>query len=150
MKKVLAVLLALVMILPVMVACKKDEKAAANDVEMKFMSVEDLKEKLGDKEYTILDVRQKENRDKGYIEGSIHADMDVVVNGNDTAKGLEIIKKAIEGVDNNIVLVCNSGKRYAQVATNALKEAGYDMTKVTTLEGGMKAWDEKFPNETVK
>jgi len=46
------------------------------------------------------------------------------------------------------ILVCYSGKRYAQAATNALSAIGYDMSKVYTLEGGFTNWSETLPELT--
>ena len=50
------------------------------------------------------------------------------------------------GVDNNLVLICYSGKTYAQATTNVLSALGYDMSKIYTLEGGFNAWSETYPD----
>ena len=39
-----------------------------------------------------------------------------------------------------LVLICYSGKTYAQAGTNVLSVIGANMDNVLTLEGGMKAW----------
>ena len=67
----------------------------------------------------------------------------------DFAAGVATMELAIKELDKNIVLVCYSGKRYAQAATNVLSALGYDMTKVYTLEGGFTAWSETYP-ETIE
>ena len=38
------------------------------------------------------------------------------------------------------MLICYSGKTYAQAGTNVLSAIGANMDNVFTLEGGMKAW----------
>lgn len=38
------------------------------------------------------------------------------------------------------MLICYSGKTYAQAGTNVLSVIGANMDNVLTLEGGMKAW----------
>lgn len=53
---------------------------------------------------------------------------------------------ATEGVDDTLVLVCYSGKKYAQATTNTLSKLGYDMSKVYTLEGGFNGWVETYPD----
>ena len=44
------------------------------------------------------------------------------------------------GADKKLVLICYSGKTYAQAGTNVLSAIGANMDNVFTLEGGMKAW----------
>ena len=56
--------------------------------------------------------------------------------------------EATKDLDKKIILVCYSGKRYAQAATNALSAIGYDMTKVYTLEGGFTNWSATYPELT--
>lgn len=113
------------------------------DVEMKQEAVDTAKGEVGQSDVVFVDCRKADDFKAGHIEGAINADMDKAKDG-DTTDGLVNISKAIQ--DNNLsdqklVLVCYSGKRYAQAATNSLSALGYDMSKVVTLEGGMKAWD---------
>ena len=82
----------------------------------------------------------------GWWQGAISADMDAAKDG-DNASGIANMKAAMQdatatdnGGDKKIVLVCYSGNRYAQAATNILGALGANMDNVTTLEGGMKAW----------
>ena len=70
--------------------------------------------------------------------------MDAAKNG-DFAAGVATMQVATRGLDKNLILVCYSGKRYAQATTNVLSALGYDMTKVYTLEGGFTAWSETYP-----
>ena len=118
--------------------------APAEDVAMQYMTVEELHNVLGDENYTILDVRMSADYNTTCIPGAISADMDAAKNG-DFAAGVATMQVATRGLDENLILVCYSGKRYAQAATNVLSALGYDMTKVYTLEGGFTAWSEAYP-----
>ena len=120
--------------------------APAEDVAMQYMTVEELHNVLGDENYTILDVRMSADYNTTCIPGAISADMDAAKNG-DFAAGVATMQVATRGLDENLVLVCYSGKRYAQAATNVLSALGYDMTKVFTLEGGYSAWTKAYPSE---
>ena len=152
MKKLLALLLAMLMVIP-MVACSTnnggndaaDSGEATTDVEMKYMTVEELNDVLGSDGYVVLDVRKAADYETSHIPGAVSADMDAAVNG-DTAAGEETMTAASEGLDDTLVLVCYSGKKYAQASTNALSAIGYDMSKVVTLEGGFTAWTETYPD----
>ena len=154
MKKLLAILLAMLMVVP-MVACSSNNggnaagdgtgDGATTDVEMKYMTVEELNDVLGSDGYVVLDVRKAADYETSHIPGAVSADMDAAVNG-DTAAGEETMTAASEGLDDTLVLVCYSGKKYAQASTNALSAIGYDMDKVVTLEGGFTAWTETYPD----
>ena len=120
--------------------------APAEDVAMQYMTVEELHNVLGDENYTILDVRMSADYNTTCIPGAISADMDAAKNG-DFAAGVATMQVATRGLDNNLILVCYSGKRYAQAATNVLSALGYDMTKVYTLEGGYSAWTKAYASE---
>lgn len=113
--------------------------APAEDVAMQYISSDDAVSNVGSEEYTFLDLRKAEDYAAGHIEGAISADMDAAVNGDFNA-GVSKMQTAIRGLDNNLILVCYSGKKYAQAGTNVLSAMGYDMSKVYTLEGGMKGW----------
>ena len=147
MKKLIAMLLALVMMLG-LVACGASEPAAteapAADVAMQYVTADDAKALVGNDEYVFFDVRKAADSATSTIPGAQAWDMDAAKEG-DAAAGKATMKKATEGLDKKIILVCYSGKRYAQASTNALAAIGYDMSKVFTLEGGFKGWSEKFP-----
>jgi len=96
---------------------------------------------VGDENYVFFDVRKAEDSAKATIPGAAAHDMDAAKEG-DFAHGVATMQLATRGLDKNIILVCYSGKRYAQASTNVLSALGYDMSKVFTLEGGMKAWTE--------
>ena len=152
MKKLYAVLLAMVMVLS-LAACSQNaannagsgDEGESQNVEMQYMTVEELNDVLGTDGYVILDVRKAADYETSHIPGAVSADMDAAVNG-DTAAGEETMTAATEGLDDTLVLVCYSGKKYAQASTNALSAIGYDMSKVYTLEGGFNAWTETYPD----
>lgn len=128
---------------------KQSTAQAAAEVPTQYMTAQDLNSKLGDKTYKLLDVRKAEDFQKSHIPGAISADMDAAKNG-DMAKGVETMKNTVGTSTDNLVLICYSGKSYAEASTKALREMGYDMTKVYTLEGGMKAWDKDFSDKLEK
>ena len=121
----------------------------ASDVAMKYMSAADTKAILGKEGYTIIDVRKAADYQTSHIPGAIGVDMDAAKEG-DFQAGVASMKPAIEGLDDTIVLICYSGKRYAQASTNVLSALGYDMSKVYTLEGGFKQWSADYPNDIEK
>ena len=150
MKKLYAVLLAMVMVLS-LAACSQNaannagsgDEGESQNVEMQYMTVEELNDVLGTAGYVILDVRKAADYETSHIPGAVSADMDAAVNG-DTAAGEETMTAATEGLDDTLVLVCYSGKKYAQASTNALAQIGYDMEKVFTLQDGFNGWSEAY------
>lgn len=114
------------------------------DVEMSYISTADLKDNIANSEYLVLDVRKAADFEAGHIPGAVNADMDAAKDG-DNESGIANMKATLGDpakVDQKIVLVCYSGKRYAQAGTNVLAALGANMDNVYTLEGGMKAWEE--------
>ena len=151
MKKFMALLLALVMVMG-LVACGAAAPAAteapAADVAMQYITVDEAKELLENEEYVFFDVRKAADSAATTIPGAVAWDMDAAKEG-DAEAGKATMTEATKDLDKNLILVCYSGKRYAQATTNALAAIGYDMTKVFTLEGGFNAWSEKFPELAV-
>lgn len=128
------------------------DKAPTGDVEMSYISVDDVKAAVDakDENVVLVDVRKAADYEAGHIPGSINADMDAA-KGGDTESGIENMKAALKeatgdetGAGEELVLICYSGKSYAQAGTNALSAIGAEMDNVKTLEGGMKAWDGKY------
>ena len=114
------------------------------EVTMTEEAVDSAKGEVGSSDVVFLDVRKADDYKADHIEGAINADMDKAKDGN-TTDGLVNMAKALDDnkiTDKKLVLVCYSGKKYAQAATNSLNALGYDMSKVVTLQGGMKAWTE--------
>ena len=147
MKKFMALLLAVVMVMG-LVACGAAAPAAteapSNDVAMQYVTADEAKELLENDEYVFFDVRKAADSSANSIPGAVAWDMDAAKEG-DAEAGKATMTEATKDLDKKLILVCYSGKRYAQATTNALAAIGYDMTKVYTLEGGFNGWSEKFP-----
>ena len=153
MKKLLAVALSIVMVLGSLTACGGSNTSTSNttvtapaeDVAMQYMTVEDAATHIGEEGYVFFDVRKAADYATAHIPGALGYDMDAAKEG-DFEAGVATMEPAIQNVDDNIILICYSGKRYAQATTNVLSALGYDMTKVYTLEGGFTAWTETYPS----
>ena len=156
MKRILAALMSALMVLTMMAGCAAQEKAPAetpststenkveapaSDVAMQYITVDEAEKVLNDEGYVFFDVRKAADSSAASIPGAKAYDMDAAKEGDFDA-GVATMTPAIKDLDKNIIVVCYSGKRYAQATTNVLSALGYDMSKVFTLEGGMKAWTE--------
>ena len=149
MKKIIALLLVIAMALS-LVACGASAPAAeapAADVAMQYITADEAKELLESDEYVFFDIRKAADSSANSIPGAEGWDMDAAKEG-DAEAGKATMTEATKDLDKKIILVCYSGKRYAQAATNALAAIGYDMSKVYTLEGGFTNWSEKLPELT--
>ena len=153
MKKIISLLLVLVMALS-LVACGAPAaeapaatEAAADNVPMQYIKHDEAKELLNSDEYVFFDIRKAADSSANSIPGALAYDMDAAKEG-DAEAGKATMTEATKGLDKKIILVCYSGKRYAQAATNALSAIGYDMSKVYTLEGGFTNWSEVLPELT--
>ena len=149
MKKVISMLLVLVMLMS-LVACggasaPAEEQTA--DVAMQYITADEAKELVNSDEYVFFDVRKAADSAANSIVGAQAWDMDAAKEG-DAEAGKATMTEATKGLDKKIIVVCYSGKRYAQATTNALSAIGYDMSKVYTLEGGFNNWSEKLPELT--
>ena len=151
MKRITAAVLALLMMLAMFTACGTPAPAAteapAADVAMQYKTPAEAKELLNNDAYVFFDIRKAADSGANSIPGAQAWDMDKAKEG-DAEYGKATMTEATKGLDKEIVLVCYSGKRYAQAATNALSAIGYDMSKVWTLEGGFTAWSETYPELT--
>ena len=123
------------------------EELKLDDVAMQYLPIADAQAAVGNADYVFVDLRQPADYDKGHIDGAISASMHEAKDG-DWNTGVENMKAALKaatgsetGEGKNLVLICYSGKKYAQAGTNVLDYLGADMSKVYTLEGGMKAWE---------
>ena len=153
MKRIISVLLVAVMLLGLLCACgaKAPEAetvpaitAPAADVAMQYMTVEEAHELLNAEGYTFVDVRKAADHNTSTIPGAIGIDMDAAKEG-DFAAGVAAMENLVQTANENLIIICYSGKRYAQATTNVLSALGYDMSKVYTLEGGFTAWSEAYP-----
>ena len=149
-KRIISLLLVIVMALS-LVACGASApaatEAASADVAMQYIKADEAKELLNDDAYVFFDIRKAADSSANSIPGALAYDMDAAKEG-DAEAGKATMTEATKGLDKKIILVCYSGKRYAQAATNALSSIGYDMSKVYTLEGGFTNWSEVLPELT--
>ncbi len=155
MKRTLSLFLAAMMLMGILVGCgggKTETTTEATtetttDVAMQYIKADEAKELLENDEYVFFDIRKAADSSANTIPGALAYDMDKAKEG-DAEAGKATMTEATKGLDKKIILVCYSGKRYAQAATNALSAIGYDMSKVYTLEGGFTNWSETLPELT--
>ena len=145
-KKFMALLMVIAM-LASFSACGNQKGAETTDVAMQYVKAADAKELLNSDEYVFFDIRKAADSSANSIPGALAYDMDAAKEG-DAEAGKATMTEATKNLDKKIILVCYSGKRYAQAATNALSAIGYDMSKVFTLEGGFTGWSETYPELT--
>lgn len=85
----------------------------------------------GQKVFTVMDVRAKDDFDKGHISNAVSAP------SNDEPA----IKKAVNDNPNGLyVLVCYTGNAKADEARNTMVKNGVDESRIICLQGGMKTW----------
>lgn len=152
MKKILLVLFSAIFLAASLVACQKPAQTtgqAVQNVEMSKISVDEARSLVGNSDYLFLDTRKAADYAAGHIDGAVNADLEKVVVDNNYDYGTGVVKAVVDGVDKNIIVICYTGNRYAQAATNILSAIGYNMSKVKTLDGGMKAWDESAAKASV-
>ena len=109
------------------------------------ISAADLKADIDSTQsYKLIDARKAADYATSHIVGAVSADMDCVVNGTDEATALANAKATITGdsADQKYAIICYSGNRYAQKATEMLIKNGVDRANIVTLSGGMKGWTE--------
>jgi hydroxyacylglutathione hydrolase len=96
------------------------------------VELDELERLLENGAVQVLDVREKSERDEGYIPGSLHIPYRLLrETGGD---GLDTTKP--------VVTICESGTR-ASIAASVLAAAGVDVRPV--LQGGIEDW----PGQTV-
>jgi glyoxylase-like metal-dependent hydrolase (beta-lactamase superfamily II)/rhodanese-related sulfurtransferase len=91
------------------------------------VEVEELERLLRDGSVTVLDVREKDERDTGYIPGSVHVPYRLL-----RACGADCVENG-----KPVVTICESGAR-AGIAASVLAAAGIDARPV--LGGGIPDW----------
>lgn len=116
---------------------------------MQYMSKEDLKAAVesGAQNLVVLDLRKAADYAKSHVVGSFSADVDKAKSG-DNADGINNLKAALKeatgsetaNADSKIVLLCYSGKSYAQKGTDLLINMGVPAANIVTLQGGYKDW----------
>lgn len=85
----------------------------------------------GQKVFTVMDVRAKDDFDKGHISNAVSAP------SSDEAA----VMKAVNDNKNGLyVLVCYTGNSKADEARNTMVKNGVDESRIICLQGGMKTW----------
>lgn len=85
----------------------------------------------GQKVFTVMDVRAKDDFDKGHISNAVSAP------SSDEAA----VMKAVNDNKNGLyVLVCYSGNSMADAARNIMVKNGVDESRIICLQGGMGTW----------
>ncbi len=160
-KKIVALLFASVISLSMLGGCTQtapaetteapattEEAAPAAEAEKQYMTPEQVKDAMSTTEdYLLLDLRKAEDFKAGHIISAVSSDLDATVSNNDDATSLNNIKAALteatgseDGANKKLVLLCYSGKRYAEAGHRLLNEMGVDNSRIFILEGGYKAW----------
>lgn len=86
----------------------------------------------GQKVFTVMDVRAKDDFDKGHISNAVSTP-----SGDEAA-----VMKAVNDNKNGLyVLVCYSGNAKADAARNIMVKNGVDESRIICLQGGMDAWN---------
>lgn len=85
----------------------------------------------GQKVFTVMDVRAKEDYDKGHISNAVSAP------SND---GAAVMKAVNDNKNGLYVLVCYSGNAKADEARNTMVNNGVDESRIICLQGGMGTW----------
>lgn len=113
-------------------------------VDLKSITVENLKLKMDDLDAYIflIDVREPDEHNFGYIPGSINIPVGLVIfnTGNEAFWESEMMYKP--ELNDEIIVYCKKGKR-SVLAANLLKQIGYE--NVTYVDGGWKSWELKYP-----
>jgi len=96
---------------------------------VKFFSAEEIKKLYDKNEVTIIDVREKEEWDKGHIEGAKFIP-------------LSSFSPAQVKLDNkkHLVIHCRSGRRCG-IASEQMIQSGYTK-EIIRMKGGLIAWSE--------
>lgn len=97
---------------------------------IKEVDAQEIHEKLQNKDFVLIDVREKDEWDADHIPGAIHIGKGVIE--RDIAKHVSKNQK--------LVLYCGGGYRSALAADN-LQKMGY--TQVQSMNGGIRLWREK-------
>ena len=157
--KRLLIAVSMLLCLAILAGCSSKPSAPANEsgngaevvenAPMQYMKNDELAEAItsGKDNIVILDVRKLADYEEAHIKNSVSADVDAAKEG-DNESGIANLKAALKeatgdenGTEgNDYLLLCYSGKSYAQKATDLLLTMGVDASNIYTLEGGYKEW----------
>jgi rhodanese-related sulfurtransferase len=94
----------------------------------------EVNQSLQSKQFVLIDVREKDEWDQGYIPGAIHIGKGIIERD---------ISKHVHDKSQPLVLYCGGGYRSALAADN-LQKMGY--THIKSMSGGIREWkDRAFP-----
>lgn len=85
----------------------------------------------GQKVFTVMDVRAKEDYDKGHISNAV---------STPSGDGAAVMKAVNDNKNGLYVLVCYSGNAKADEARNTMRKNGVDESRIICLQGGMGTW----------
>ena len=85
----------------------------------------------GQKVFTVMDVRAKEDYDKGHISNAV---------STPSGDGAAVMKAVNDNKNGLYVLVCYSGNAKADEARNTMVNKGVDESRIICLQGGMRTW----------
>lgn len=85
----------------------------------------------GQKVFTVMDVRAKEDYDKGHISNAV---------STPSGDGAAVMKAVNDNKNGLYVLVCYSGNARADEARNTMVKNGVDESRIICLQGGMGTW----------
>lgn len=97
----------------------------------------------GDAEFTLIDIRTEAEYSEAFIPGAFLVQRGVLESRLEKDAVWEAFNHKRPQKNDTIVLYCRSGSRSA-LAAKSLNQLGY--TKVLSLEGGWKEWNELYPN----
>ncbi len=112
-------------------AARVPPHAEANE-KLDAIEIDELERFLTENNVEVLDVREKSERDEGYIEGTRHIPY-------------RIVRKCLDDLpeDRPIVTICSSGAR-ASIAASVIAAAGKEVRPV--LGGGVEDWADRGGN----
>lgn len=137
--------------------------SAEEAVSYNYMTRDELKKIIDDGSagYVLIDARKAADYEQQHIIDSVSADMDAAKDG-DTESGITNLKAALKtatGNENGIdgdkyVILCYSGNRYANAATELLVSMGIKNEDIYILQGGYEEWtadsNEEYTNLLVQ
>ena len=123
-------------------AADETSAAAQADGAYQYVSADDAVKAAAGTDVHVLDVREWGEYAKGRLANSYWSPIFPL---EDTSLEESLKEFALAKLNDgkNIYIVCNSGKRGAEKATAVLKDAGFDASKLYTVEGGAKALSSK-------
>lgn len=137
-KKVMSLGFAVVLSLSLLVGCNSKEGAKVSDDGYQYVSASETVKLAKDGSGHVLDVREWSTYEEGRVVGSEWCPIFPL---EEEALADEMATYAKENLNDGekIYIICNSGQRGAQKATEVLTEAGIDASLIYTVEGGAKA-----------